>query len=58
MDKMALLKRLSEERYEYFATMGLSPVKCRQLVAEKLDVWKNMPVEELQRIMDAEDFGS
>ena len=58
MDRIALLKRLSEERYEYFATMGLSPVKCRQLVAEKLEVWRNMPVEELQRIMDEEDFGS
>lgn len=58
MDKMALLKRLSDERYEYFATMGLSPLKCRQLVVEKLHAWKDLPMEELQRILDNEEFGS
>jgi len=53
---MDLLRELSEKRFEYFLSTGLSPLKCRQLANEKLDQWKKLPVERLQKLLDEEDF--
>jgi hypothetical protein len=58
MDRLDLLRELSEKRFEYFLSTGLSPLKCRQLANEKLDQWKKLPVETLQKLLDEEDFAS
>ncbi len=52
MDKVDLIKRLSEKRYEHFQSLGLPPFKCRQLVTDKLASWKQMPTEELERLFE------
>ncbi len=51
-DRIALLKKLSDERFEHFQAMGLPPFKCRQLVAEKADEWEKLPTERLQQLVE------
>jgi hypothetical protein len=53
MDRAALLNQLSEKTFAYFQWMGLSPVKCRQLVAERMQTWKTLPPEKLQELLDS-----
>jgi hypothetical protein len=55
MDKVALLKQLSDRKLEHCQSRGLSPVKARQLVAEKMAAWKNLSDEELQRLVEEGD---
>lgn len=52
MEKVELIKRLSEKRYEHFESLGLPPFKCRQLVNDKLASWKQMPSNELERLLE------
>ncbi len=58
MDKADLLKELAEKRYDYFASIGLSPVKCRQLVIEKKQVWQKLTEEELADILARGEYSS
>jgi len=58
IEKADVLKQLAEKRFEYFAAMGLSPVKCRQLVTEKMHYWQKLTAEELAGILAREEFGS
>jgi hypothetical protein len=55
MDRATLLKQLSDRKLEHWQSRGLSPVKARQLVAEKMKTWKNLSDEELQRLVEEED---
>jgi hypothetical protein len=55
MDRAALLKQLSDRKLEHWQSRGLSPVKARQLLAEKMKTWKNLSDEELQRLVEEED---
>lgn len=55
MDRTALLNQLSDKTYEYFQWMGLSPVKCRQLVAERMQTWRKLPTDKLQELLDSPD---
>lgn len=58
MDKADLLKELTEKRYDYFASIGLSPVKCRQLVIEQKQVWQKLTEEELADILARGEYSS
>jgi hypothetical protein len=55
MDRFELLKQLTEKTCEYFEQSGLSPVKCRQLVADRMQTWKTLSEEELKEALDAMD---
>lgn len=52
MDKTDLIRKLSEKRYAHFESLGLPPFKCRQLATDKLASWKEMPTEELERLLE------
>lgn len=52
MDKVELIKKLSERRYEHFQSLGLPPFKCRQLVTDKLASWKQMSAEDLETLLE------
>jgi hypothetical protein len=55
MDRAALLKQLSDRKLEHWQSRGLSPVKARQLVAEKVTEWKSLSDEELQKLMEKDE---
>jgi hypothetical protein len=55
MDRAALLKQLSDRKLGHWQSRGLSPVKSRQLVSEKMQVWKIMSDEELQKLLEEEE---
>jgi hypothetical protein len=52
MDRLDLLKQLTDKTYEYFEQSGLPPVKCKQLVADRMQSWKSMSAEQLQEVLD------
>jgi len=56
MEREDLLKKLSEERLAYFQSMGLSPFKCGQVVAETLESWEKLPTEKLEELMEKGQF--
>ncbi len=55
MDRVALLKELSDRKLEHWQSRGLSPVKARQLVLEKMKAWKSLSDEELQKLLANEE---
>ena len=55
MDRAALLRQLSDRKLEHWQSRGLSPVKCRQLVSEKMESWKILTDEQLQRLLEEEE---
>lgn len=55
MDRAALLKQLSDRKLEHWQSRGLSPVKSRQLVSEKMKAWKRLPDEDLQKLLEEEE---
>ena len=55
MDRAALLKQLSDRKLEHWQSRGLSPVKCRQLVLEKMKAWKILTDEQLTKLLDEEE---
>jgi len=55
MDRAALLKQLSDRQVEHWRSRGLSPVKSKQLVADKMESWKTLSDEQLQRILEQEE---
>jgi hypothetical protein len=55
MDRTALLRQLSGPKLEHWQSRGLSPVKCRQLVSEKMEAWKILSDEQLQKLLDEEE---
>jgi hypothetical protein len=55
MDRAALLKQLSDRKLEHWQSRGLSPVKCRQLVSEKMEAWKILSDEQLQKLLDEDE---
>lgn len=55
MDRTALLNELSKKTFDYFQWVGLSPVKCNQLVAERMQTWRKLPDEKLQELLDSPD---
>jgi hypothetical protein len=52
MDRASLLKQLSDRNFEHWRSRGLSPVKSKQLVADKMESWKNLSDEELQKLLE------
>jgi len=48
MNREDLLKKLAEDKLNYYEAIGLPPFKCRQLVNESLEAWKKMSAEELK----------
>lgn len=55
MDRAGLLKQLSDRKLEHWQSRGLSPVKSRQLVSEKMESWKILSDEQLQEILEEEE---
>jgi hypothetical protein len=55
MDRAALLSQLSDRKLEHWASRGLSPVKCRQLVSEKMEAWKILSDERLQELLEEDE---
>jgi hypothetical protein len=55
MDRAALLKQLSDRKLEHWQSRGLSPVKSRQLVLEKMKAWKILTDEQLTKLLDEEE---
>ncbi len=55
MDRASLLKQLSDRNLEHWTSRGLSPVKSKQLVADKMESWKNLSDEELQDLLEQEE---
>jgi hypothetical protein len=55
MDRAALLKQLSDRKLDHWLSRGLSPVKCRQLVLEKMKAWKILTDEQLTKLLDEEE---
>ncbi len=55
MDRAALLKQLSDRKLDHWQSRGLSPVKSRQLVLEKMKAWKILTDEQLTKLLDEEE---
>jgi hypothetical protein len=55
MDRPALLKQLSDRNLEHWRSRGLSPVKSKQLVADKMESWKTLTDEQLQKLLEQEE---
>ncbi len=55
MDRAALLQQLSDRKLEHWQSRGLSPVKSRQLVSEKMKAWKILTDEQLQELLEEEE---
>ncbi len=55
MERADLLKALSDRKLEHWQSRGLSPVKARQLVLEKMKAWKSLSDEELQKLLANEE---
>jgi hypothetical protein len=55
MDRATLLKELSDRKLEHWQSRGLSPVKSRQLMLEKMKAWKILSDEELQKLLEEEE---
>jgi hypothetical protein len=55
MDRFELLKRLSDRKQEHWQSRGLSPVKSRQLVNEKMADWKKLTDDQLQKLLEQDD---
>ena len=55
MDRAVLLKQLSDRKLEHWQSRGLSPVKSRQLLLEKMKAWKTLSNEELQNLLGEEE---
>jgi hypothetical protein len=55
MDRAALLKQLSDRKLEHWQSRGLSPVKSRQLVLEKMKAWKILTDEQLTKLLDEDE---
>jgi hypothetical protein len=54
MDRANLLKQLSDRNFEHWRSRGLSPVKSKQLVADKMESWKTLTDEQLQKLLEQE----
>jgi hypothetical protein len=55
MDRPDLLKQLSDRQFEHWRSRGLSPVKSKQLVADKVESWKSLSDEQLQKLLEQEE---
>ena len=55
MDRAALLKQLSDRKLEHWQSRGLSPVKSRLLVLEKMKAWKILTDEQLTKLLEEEE---
>jgi hypothetical protein len=55
MDRAALLRQLSDRKLEHWESRGLSPVKCRQLVSEKMAAWKILSDEQLKKLLEEDE---
>ena len=55
MDRAALLKQLSDRNFEHWRLRGLSIVKTKQLVADKMQSWKTLSDERLQKLLEQEE---
>ena len=55
MDRAALLKQLSDRNFEHWRSRGLSIVKTKQLVADKMQSWKTLSDEQLQKLLEQEE---
>jgi hypothetical protein len=55
MDRAALLRQLSDRKLEHWQSRGLSPVKSRQLVLEKMEVWKILSDDQLQKLLEEDE---
>jgi len=56
MTKEELLKKLADDKFNHFESTGLPPHKCRQIVAESINFWKKLPVEELEKILGQAEY--
>jgi hypothetical protein len=57
MERTDLLKRLSDRELEHWQSIGLSPVKAKQLVTEKMNEWKARTDEQLKKLLDEQEDG-
>ncbi|MGB6065533.1 MAG: hypothetical protein WBG50_12040 [Desulfomonilaceae bacterium] len=55
MDRLELLRRLSDQKLEHWQSRGLSPVKCRQLVSEEMKAWNALSDGQLQELLEKEE---
>lgn len=55
MDRLELLKQLTNKTYQYFESAGLPQLKCKQLVADRMQTWKTLTPEKLQELLDKTD---
>ena len=55
MDRATLLKQLSDRNLEHWRSRGLSPVKSKQLVADKMESWKSLTDDQLQKLLEQEE---
>jgi hypothetical protein len=55
MDRAALLKQLSDRNFEHWRSRGLSLVKSKQLVADKMESCKTLTDEQLQKLLEQEE---
>lgn len=56
MNREELLKKLAEDKFNHYETIGLPPFKCRQLVNESMETWKKMSVEELEQLLGKSQY--
>jgi len=52
MAKEDLIGRPAEEKFANHESNGVPSQKCRQIVSESLEYWKQFPVERLKEILD------
>ena len=55
MERASLLKQLSDRNFEHWRSRGLSLVKTKQLVADKMGSWNNLTDEQLQELLEQEE---
>jgi hypothetical protein len=55
MDRAALLKQLSDRNFEHWRSRGLPPVKSKQLAADKMQSWKTLSDDQLQKLLEQEE---
>ena len=56
MNREDLLKKLAEDKFNHYESIGLPPFKCRQLVNESMDAWKKMSVEDLEQLLGQSQY--
>jgi hypothetical protein len=52
MERADIIMMLAERKLEHLRSIGLSPVKCKQMLAEQLPTWKNLSTERLNQLLE------